>query len=88
MVMAYTVDEQGVIGHCRWATGTFTNAGGETGGEVVTGLRRVMFAKLQHTGNAVVASAPSINEAFPDAPGSLTIVTVDGADGLWFAIGK
>jgi hypothetical protein len=67
--------------------GTFTNAGGDTGGNIDTGLRMCESIKLTHTGAAVVASAPSVNETLPVAGNAITIVTVDGADGLWEAIG-
>ena len=88
MAFAFTTDKQGVIGDMRYATGTFTNAGGDTGGDIITGLRYVIHASLQHTGAAVAANAPAINETFPTAPGTLTIVTDDDADGIWIAFGK
>ena len=72
----------------RWVVeGTFTNAGGDTGGDIVTGLRLVENITLQHTGSAVVASAPVVNETLPLNGGDVTIVTVDGADGTYRAIG-
>jgi hypothetical protein len=67
--------------------GTFTNAGGDTGGNIDTGLRMCESIKLTHTGAAVVASAPVVNETLPVLGNAVTIVTVDGADGLWDAIG-
>jgi hypothetical protein len=67
--------------------GTFTNAGGDTGGNIDTGLRMCESIKLTHTGAAVVASAPSVNETLPILGNAITIVTVDGADGIWEAIG-
>lgn len=83
-----TVDEEGVIGDMRYATGTFTNGGSDTGGDIITGLRYVIFAQLQELGSAVQANKSVINETFPTAPGTLTIVTDADADGIWFAVGK
>lgn len=88
MTFAYTVDKQGVMGDLRYAMGTFTNASGDTGGDIVTGLKTVYFASLQHTGAAVVANAPVINETFTTSTGTLTIVTDDNEDGIWVAYGK
>ena len=88
MAFAYTTDKQGVIGDMKYAAGTFTNGVADTGGDIDTGLRYVIFAKLQHTGSAVVTNDPAINESFPRAPGTLTIVTDADADGIWFAVGK
>jgi len=87
MAFAYTVDEETVFGNKRIKVGTFTNAGGDTGGDIVTGLNSVEFIQLQHTGSAVAANAPAVNETLPLASGSVTVVTDDGADGVWFAIG-
>jgi hypothetical protein len=87
MAFAYTVEEEGVIGDLKYKVGTFTSSAGGTGGDIITGLQRVIFASLVHTGSAVVASAPVINETFPSI-GTLTIVTVADTAGIWYAIGK
>lgn len=67
--------------------GTFTNAGGSTGGNIDTGLRTCEFIHLQHSGAAAVASAPSVNETLPVAGSAVTIVTTADADGYWWAWG-
>ena len=87
--MAFTsaIIHKGVIGSRKVVRGTFTNTAASTGGDIATGLKRVENIKLTHTGSAVVASAPVANETFP-APGTVTIVTVADADGIWEAVGK
>jgi len=71
----------------RHSYGTFTNGGGDSGGDIVTGLHQVKTMYLQHTGSAVVASAPVVNETLPANSGTMTIVTTAGADGVWHAFG-
>ena len=68
-------------------SGTFTNTSGSTGGDITTGLKTVVEFSLQHTGSAVVASAPVVNETLPLADTAITIVTVADADGRWIAWG-
>lgn len=76
------------MGNKRIIFGTFTNAAGDTGGDVVTGLSRVDFFQLQHTGAvAAPTSVNTANETFPLESGTVTIVTGDGEDGIWMAIG-
>jgi hypothetical protein len=88
MAFAYDIQGRSVFGDRRIAWGTFTNGGSDSGGDVKTGLSQVHHISLTHTGAAVVASAPSVNETMPLNKGDVTIVTVTGADGTWFAVGK
>ena len=53
------------MGQMRFMMGTFTNTSGSSGGDIRTGLHKVLNLKLQHTGSLVVASDPVINETFP-----------------------
>lgn len=69
-------------------SGTFANDSGSTGGDIATGLRRVESFEIQHTGSAVVASAPVVNESFPTATGDITVVTVADTAGIWRAEGE
>ena len=87
MAFEYTVEGKTVMGNKRVHFGTFTNGGGDSGGDIVTGLRRVEFISLQHTGAAAIASAPVVNETIPATTGTMTIVTTAGADGVWWAMG-
>lgn len=88
MAFAYTIQKRGVIGDLRYISGTFTNGGADTGGDIVTGFSRVEHVSLQHTGSAVVASAPVVNETFPYNGSAVTIVTVADADGTFFIVGQ
>lgn len=87
MAFAYTIEKTGVMGDLQYVTGKFTNGGGDTGGDIVTGLTTVYHIDLTHTGSAVVASAPAVNETMPSS-GTVTIVTVADADGTFIAWGK
>ena len=88
MAFASAVTARTIFGDKRIVYGTFTNGAADTGGNVETGLRRVESFHATHTGAAVVASAPAVNETFPLDGGAVTIVTVANADGVWFAVGE
>ena len=88
MAFVSTLIGETVMGNKRVRYGTFTNAGGDTGGEVVTGLAHIESIQLTLTGSAVGANAPAVNETFPLSKSDVTIVTDDGADGLWVAFGN
>ena len=87
MAFEYTVDQKTVWGSKRVNMGTYTNGGGDTGGTLVTGLRKIEFIRLQPTGAAVIDSNPSVNATFPLNSGSVLIVNTANEDGLWMAIG-
>lgn len=86
--MAFSYDQTGetVAGNLRFRSGTFTNAGGSTGGDITTGLDQVQGMILQQGGAAVVASQAVINETFPRHD-PITIVTAANATGFWIAFG-
>jgi hypothetical protein len=75
------------MGNKRVSTGTFTQVGGDTGGNIDTGLRSCEFMMLQTGGAAVSADQSAVNETFPCAGSAVTIVTTDGANGFWLAVG-
>lgn len=90
MAFAYTTNNDGIpnfVGDRKIVTGTFTNGGADTGGDIETGLSVVEHFQIQHTGSAVVASAAVVNESLPLQSGTVTIVTVADADGTWIAYG-
>ena len=76
------------MGNKRIAWGTFTNGGGDTGGDIDTGLEVVEFMILQTAGTGVSADQHAVNETLPVDGSAITIVSTDGADGIWFAIGR
>ncbi len=86
--MAFTFAKQyeEVAGDLRITGGTFTNAGGSTGGDIYTGLQKAEGMFLQHKGSAVVATFPVVNEVFPKVD-PITIVTAADKSGWWIAFG-
>jgi len=88
MAFSSTITQRGVIGNKRYAIGTY-DCTAVTGGNINTGLERVDFMQLQPLGAAVQTDVPAINETLPLADGTaVTIVTVSGDAGIWFAIGR
>lgn len=88
MAFSSTIISRTVAGDRAIAFGTFTNGTtGDTGGDIQTGLKRVDYINLQHTGTSVTSNAPVVNESFPLSGGDVTIVTDDDADGIWTAYG-
>jgi hypothetical protein len=88
MAFAYTRDGESVIGGgLRMVWGTWTNGGGDTGGDIKTGLSEVITGFLTPS-TAVSADASAINETLPLASGTVTIVNTAGADGYWVFIGR
>lgn len=79
---------QNAVADFAFAFGTYTNGGGDTGGDVDTGLKEVHVMILQPGGGTVIASAPTVNETLPADGSAITIVNTAGEDGQWFAIGR
>ena len=86
MAFSNTLLHEVPMGQMKFTMGLFTNTSGSSGGDIRTGLHKVLNLKLQHTGSKVVASDPVINETFP-VNDPVTVVTTADADGLWFAWG-
>lgn len=87
MAFAYTKTQETVFGNKKVIWGTFTNGGSDTGGDIETGLTNCDGLIIQQTGSAVTTGAPVVNETFPVAGGSITVVTDADADGVWYAWG-
>lgn len=83
MTFANAVSGSTVFGDLRFKYGTFTNGAQDTGGAISTGLSAI-FAYGVHVDSHVGSNQPkcTING------GTLTIVTEEGADGRWWAVGK
>lgn len=73
-------------GKFRCVRGSYTNTGGSTGGDIVTGLNQVWEMLLQPTGGAL--SSAVVNETFPLMSGTVTIITVANASGTFRAVGR
>ncbi len=76
-----------IVGDRKITHGTYTNASGDTGGNIDTGLQVCEHIQLQPTGTAVIASNPVVNETLPIDGSAITIVTTDNEDGIWIAYG-
>ncbi len=92
MAFASTIEHRVSSGDGRWITiGTFTSSDGGTGGNIDTGLTHIENIMLQHTGNAVIADEPVVNEtvtnAAPADGRAVTIVTTADKVGIWMATG-
>jgi hypothetical protein len=90
MPFTYTVDPQFTPGGgIKIVSGSYTSAGGSTGGDIATGLKSCKRIFLQPIGAAVVADMPAVNETLNSEiiGGSMTIVTTANETGMWLAIG-
>lgn len=78
MAFAASITKKDVIGAHRVHYGTFSQASGDTGGAITTGLRQVVNFQMQAVLNVSVSS------------GTVTVTTADpgGAQaGYWMAVG-
>ena len=87
MTFASTIIGKTTFGNKEASWGTFTNASGDTGGNINTGIMTVTRMELTIKGAAVVAANPSVNETMPCDGTAVTIVTGDDEDGYWYAEG-
>lgn len=76
-----------VFGNKQIVWGTYTAAGGSTGGTVTTGLDQVDMFIPTAGGASIVADAPTVNSTFPLASGSVTLIVTATTTGYWTAIG-
>ena len=83
MTIVTTIIERTEFGNKKIVMGASTND--STGGEIVTGLKRVEGFVLTSLGSSAVES--SVNETFPLEKGEVTIVTENNVDVSWIAIG-
>ncbi|RSD36521.1 MAG: hypothetical protein CI952_38 [Methanohalophilus sp.] len=88
MAFAYEVTDRGVFGDKKYTRGTYTNALGDTGGDINTGLGLCEMLILQPTGASAIATAPVVNEILPVDGSAVTVVTADDEDGMWIAFGN
>jgi hypothetical protein len=87
MAFTYTVNDEFNAGGAKIVSGTYTSAGGSTGGDVKTGLLTVLSFVMSPKGSSVVANQGAVNETFPLSKGDVTIVTTANEVGQWIAIG-
>jgi len=87
MSFSSTILHKTIFGHRRVHWGTWTSPSGVEGGDINTGLYRVEMCLIEHKGASVEADVAVINETFPLAGKSVTIVASSGDTGYWVAIG-
>lgn len=83
---SYTLTGTMNLGGVKATYGTYTNADGAEGGDIVTGLNQVKYFSMQSTGAAVTAAESAITETHIFG-GTVTVVNTADADGIWLAIG-
>lgn len=83
MAFSYSVTRATVIGDQRMVVGTFTNTDTDSGGAISTGLGLVNGFEIVNTSH-VGATVPK----HTISGGTVTIVTDNGMDGQWIAVGK
>jgi hypothetical protein len=87
--MAFTsaITEQYCQGNKLVSIGTFTSAGGSTGGDIDTGMSMCEKIVLTVGGSAAATNAPVVNETLPLAGNAITIVSDADETGYWRAEG-
>jgi hypothetical protein len=82
MAFSYTVDFSTNAGSLRFVSGTYTNTDTDSGGAIATGLSVVRGFHTVPTSH-VGLSAPK----YSASTGTVTLVTPNGEDGIWSALG-
>jgi hypothetical protein len=83
MAFTDTVVGRTVLGNMRFVYGRFDNAVADSGGDIETGLSQIIAHGLTVTSH-VGSTDPKATVSL----GTITVVTNDAIDGLWWAIGK
>jgi len=81
-----TITDTTVFGNKAVTWGTF-NGGGDTAGDIDTGLRICEHIDLTVYGAAAVAKAPTNRETMPIAGNAVTVDIGADIDGYWWAFG-
>ena len=88
MAFTITINARGIFGDLRYVMGKYVNDGGSTGGEVTTGLNRIVSFQMKEKGSSTLANGSVVNESFPLEKGDVTIVTNSNEEGSFTAFGK
>ena len=86
MTLTTTIDRRTVMGNMKIVLGHCTSD--STGGDVVTGLRRVESFIIQEQGTGIATGRAVVNETLPLASGDVKVVTDSGDEFTWIAIGR
>ena len=87
MAFESAITNRDIGGNTRRHSGTYTNSGGGTGGDINTGLVSCDFIILQPYDSSVESDSPVVNEALPVDGSAVTIVTIADEVGNWSAWG-
>ena len=87
MAFTSTIIRSYSVGNGKRAFGTYTNTGGSTGGNIITGLATIENLELQPKGTSISANQPVVNETFPLNIDGITVVTSADEVGYWTAEG-
>jgi len=68
--------------------GTFTNAGGDSGGDITIALNYCTDFDLHPQGTGAIATQGVVNETYPITGKAVSVVTPAGVDGTWVARGR
>ena len=79
---------QNHVGDRKMVYGTYTASGGNTGGDIDTGLIECVSIMLTATGSSIVADAPTVNETLPVDGSAVTVIVTSNSTGNWLAMGK
>jgi hypothetical protein len=83
MAFTTTVTDVTVVGNRRLVTGTLTQAAGDSGGTISTGLSAIDFFDFNTTSHV-----GSTKVKYTISGGDVTLVIPNDVDGLWMAIGR
>jgi hypothetical protein len=90
MAITQTTKLDTVWGNYAVRGGTYVVSGGATGGNIDTGLDKVVLMFLTAMGGSVVASAPTVDEDLQTSThdgSAITIIVTQDTAGEWLAIG-
>jgi len=89
MAFSYTINEPITRGlNCQIITGTYTNNGGSTGGDINLPVCEIIYMSLQPKGTSISANQPVINKTLPSPTQIVSIITSANETGYFMAICK
>ena len=88
MAFVSAITRRSIEGDHSIVYGTYTNGGGDSGGNIDTGLAICESIDFYPTGSSAVATASVVNETMPCAGNAVTVVNAADEDGIWRAVGR
>ena len=87
MAITTVISEKWFAGSKAYTRGTFTTAGGNTGGNMNVGLHKVDFISFTPDASTSPTEQCQVDETLPYDGSAITVVVTDGVDGYWMAFG-